>query len=381
MYKIATLNKISKIGLAQFSNQYEIVDDVNVANGIIVRSQDMHSMEFPEALVGIARAGAGVNNIPLDRCADEGIVVFNSPGANANSVKELVIASIIMSARNLYDSINWACSLSDDVSASVEKGKSQFAGHEIAGKTLGVIGLGAIGVRVANAASDLGMNVVGFDTYLGIKAAHDMYPCIGIVDKIEKLLNVCDYITVHIPASPDNKEMFNKEIFAACKDNVVILNFSRNSLIKEQDLLDAINSGKVKQYVTDFPTDGIMCKPGVLCVPHLGASTEEAEDNCAIMAANELMDFIDNGNILNSVNFPPANLGPIAEGESRAAIMTKGISNPVDLAIRMCDNNVITAATGGLRDEYGYALISSSEPFTKIKSGEGVIKVRVMQDL
>ncbi|MDD7346939.1 MAG: 3-phosphoglycerate dehydrogenase [Clostridiales bacterium] len=381
MYRIGTLNKISKIGLEHFTNLYEIVDDIDTANGIIVRSQDMHNMEFPESLVAIARAGAGVNNIPLEKCADKGIAVFNTPGANANAVKELVIASVIMSARNLYDSINWACSLSTDISSSVEKGKGQFAGHEIAGKTLGVIGLGAIGVKVANAASNLEMKVVGYDPYLGVRAAHDMYPCIEILPNMGDLLSVCDYITVHIPANPENKNMFNKEIFDQCKDGVVILNFSRNSLVNEEDLLDAINSGKIKQYVTDFPTDGIMCKPGVLCVPHLGASTAEAEDNCAVMAADEIMNFIENGNISNSVNLPNASLGPMKEGEARVAVITKGISNPVDMAIKMCENNIITGATGGLKGVYGYALISSSEPFTRVRAAEGVVKVRVMQDL
>ncbi|MCI5697436.1 MAG: 3-phosphoglycerate dehydrogenase [Clostridiales bacterium] len=381
MYRIGTLNKISKIGLEHFTNLYEIVDDIDTANGIIVRSQDMHNMEFPESLVAIARAGAGVNNIPLEKCADKGIAVFNTPGANANAVKELVIASVIMSARNLYDSINWACSLSTDISSSVEKGKGQFAGHEIAGKTLGVIGLGAIGVKVANAASNLEMKVVGYDPYLGVRAAHDMYPCIEILPNMGDLLSVCDYITVHIPANPENRNMFNKEIFDQCKDGVVILNFSRNSLVNEEDLLDAINSGKIKQYVTDFPTDGIMCKPGVLCVPHLGASTAEAEDNCAVMAADEIMNFIENGNISNSVNLPSASLGPMKEGEARVAVITKGISNPVDMAIKMCENNIITGATGGLKGVYGYALISSSEPFTRVRAAEGVVKVRVMQDL
>ncbi|MGE9896478.1 3-phosphoglycerate dehydrogenase [Anaerovoracaceae bacterium SGI.195] len=381
MYRIGTLNKISKIGLEHFTNLYEIVDDIDTANGIIVRSQDMHNMEFPESLVAIARAGAGVNNIPLEKCADKGIAVFNTPGANANAVKELVIASVIMSARNLYDSINWACSLSTDISSSVEKGKGQFAGHEIAGKTLGVIGLGAIGVKVANAASNLEMKVVGYDPYLGVRAAHDMYPCIEILPNMGDLLSVCDYITVHIPANPENRNMFNKEIFDQCKEGVVILNFSRNSLVNEEDLLDAINSGKIKQYVTDFPTDGIMCKPGVLCVPHLGASTAEAEDNCAVMAADEIMNFIENGNISNSVNLPNASLGPMKEGEARVAVITKGISNPVDMAIKMCENNIITGATGGLKGVYGYALISSSEPFTRVRAAEGVVKVRVMQDL
>lgn len=381
MYRIGTLNKISKIGLEHFTNLYEIVDDIDTANGIIVRSQDMHNMEFPESLVAIARAGAGVNNIPLEKCADKGIAVFNTPGANANAVKELVIASVIMSARNLYDSINWACSLSTDISSSVEKGKGQFAGHEIAGKTLGVIGLGAIGVKVANAASNLEMKVVGYDPYLGVRAAHDMYPCIEILPNMGDLLSVCDYITVHIPANPENRNMFNKEIFDQCKEGVVILNFSRNSLVNEEDLLDAINSGKIKQYVTDFPTDGIMCKPGVLCVPHLGASTAEAEDNCAVMAADEIMNFIENGNISNSVNLPNASLGPMKEGEARVAVITKGISNPVDMAIKMCENNIITGATGGLKGVYGYALISSSEPFTRVRAAEGVVKVRVMQNL
>ncbi|XVG96363.1 3-phosphoglycerate dehydrogenase [Eubacteriales bacterium KG127] len=381
MYKIATLNKISQVGLNRLNNLYELIDNPANANGIIVRSQDMHSFKIGSSLLAIARAGAGVNNIPLQYCADNGIAVFNTPGANSNSVKELVIASMIMSARNLYESINWACSLSDDIATKVEQGKSQFSGTEIAGKKLGVIGLGAIGIKIANVAYDLGMHVTGYDPYLSENYAKLLNPSIAICDTIEELLSASDYITVHIPANPSNKELFNKHVFSICKDDVVLINFSRNSLVHEEDLLDAINSGKVKQYVTDFPTEGIMCKPGVLCVPHLGASTTEAEDNCASMAVEELMDFIENGNITNSVNFPNATLGPISNNEARVAIMTKGINNPVDLAIRMCDNNVITGAAGGLKGEYGYALISSSEPFVKIKDAEGILKVRVMQDL
>lgn len=381
MYKIATLNKISQVGLDRLNSFYELIDDSENANGIIVRSQDMHSFQINPSLLAIARAGAGVNNIPLQYCADNGVAVFNTPGANSNSVKELVIASMIMSARNLYESINWACSLSDDITTKVEQGKSQFSGTEISGKTLGVIGLGAIGIKIANAACDLGMRVIGYDPYLNENSAKLLNTSISICNSIEGLLSESDYITVHIPASPNNKDLFKKNVFSACKDGIVLINFSRNSLVHEADLLEAINMGKVKQYVTDFPTEGIICKPGVLCVPHLGASTTEAEDNCASMAVEELMDFIENGNITNSVNFPNVTLGPISKDEARVAIMTKGISNPVDLAIRMCDNNVITGAAGGLKGEYGYALISSSEPFTKIKAAEGILKVRVMQDL
>lgn len=381
MYNIATLNKISPIGLAKLTDKYCLCEDVGAATGILVRSQDLHSMEFSKNLLGIARAGAGVNNIPLERCADEGIVVFNSPGANANAVKELVIGALIMSARNLYDSINWACSLNTDVAKSVEKGKSQFAGHEIQGKTLGIIGLGAIGVKVANTCSDLGMRVIGFDPYIGVKAAHDLYPCVEVVSDLKTLLEQCDYLSAHIPAVDGTKGMFNKDIFDSCKKGTVLLNFSRNLLVNEGDLLAAIEEGKIKQYITDFPTDGILCKEGVLALPHLGASTAEAEDNCAIMATEELMDYIENGNITNSVNFPSAALGPVTLEESRIAVMTKGVDNPVNLAIKMFDNAEISAATGGVRGEYGYALLSSKTFIDSVNPLPGVTKVRVIQDM
>ena len=273
MYKIGTLNKISQTGLACFSDKYAVSDDVAGANGILVRSQDMHEMEFGRELLSIARAGAGVNNIPLDRCAEEGIVVFNTPGANANAVKELVLAGMLLAARNIPAGIAWANTLTENIGKAVEKGKSQFAGTELRGKTLGVVGLGAIGVLVANAACDLGMKVIGYDPYFSIKSAHSLYSCVDVKNNIKALLPLCDYISIHVPAMDSTKGMFNAELFGLMKDNAVLLNFSRDKLVNEPDLLAALAEGKPAKYVTDFPTDNVLGKDGVICLPHLGAST------------------------------------------------------------------------------------------------------------
>lgn len=382
MYKISTLNKISPVGLNALSDKYTIIDDVSSASGILVRSQDMHEMEFSKELLSIARAGAGVNNIPLDRCADEGIVVFNTPGANANAVKELVIAGLLLSARNIPAGIAWASGLTEEVSKAVEKGKSQFAGTEIKGKTLGVIGLGAIGAMVANAACDLGMNIIGYDPYFSTKSALSLCPCVNVVDSLADLVSQCDYITIHIPAMASTNGMFNKELFDQMKDGTVLLNFSRDKLVNEGDLLAALDTGKLKKYVVDFPTDGTLGKAGVIALPHLGASTEEAEDNCATMAVLQTMDYIENGNIVNSVNFPGATLGPIkGDTDNRIAIMTKGEPNPVKLASAMFADLPLNGVVGGVKGDYGYALVSTSAMVTSVPAVEGVIKVRVIQDL
>lgn len=380
MYNIATLNKISPVGLSHLSDRYTVCDDVSSASGILVRSQDMHEMEFSKNLLAIARAGAGVNNIPLDRCAEEAIVVFNTPGANANAVKELIIASMLLAARNIPEGLAWAKTLegTENVSSAVEKGKGQFAGSEIKGKTLGVIGLGAIGVMVANAACDLGMKVVGYDPYFSIKSAHNLYSCVDFKADVNEVLPLCDYITIHVPFMESTKNMFNKELFAHMKDGAVLLNFSRDKLIVEADLLAAMASGKIAKYVTDFATDGIFGKDGVVVLPHLGASTAEAEDNCATMAVEEIMDYIENGNITNSVNFPAVSLGPV-KGDNRIAIMTKGEPDPVKLATAMFANIKIKAVAGSVRGDYGYALISTDDSVTSVPKVDEVIKVRVIQ--
>lgn len=381
MYNIATLNKISQVGLDKLSNKYTLIDDPAEATGILVRSQDMHSMELSKYLLGIARAGAGVNNIPLLDCAAKGVVVFNTPGANANAVKELVIATMIMSARNIYPAVEWAKGLTEDVAKSVEKGKSQFAGGEIAGKTLAVIGLGAIGVRVANSAKDLGMNVIGYDPYMSQKAAHGLYPHVTYSQDLKATLAEADYITLHLPAIESTKRMFNKNVFSICKKDSVLLNFARDLLVDEDDLLEALENGTLKQYVTDFPTEKVLGKHGVLAIPHLGASTAEAEDNCATMATLQLMDYIENGNITNSVNFPSANLGPISSTESRICIMTYGVEKPVHAAMEMFKDLDIQAAVGGVKGEFGYALLSSTSFVEEVNTVPGVIRVRVIQDM
>lgn len=394
MYNIATLNKISPVGLKEFTDKYSVSDDVSCCCGIVVRSADMHEMEFGKGLLAIARAGAGVNNIPLDRCAESGIAVFNTPGANANAVKELVIGAMILAARNIPAGIAWASGLTgDDVSKQVEKGKGQFAGTEISGKTLGVVGLGAIGAMVANAASALGMNVIGYDPYLSVNAALRLLPGVGIRRDIKELLGESDYITLHLPATDSTKGMFNEELLSCVKSGAVFLNFSRDKLMDEGALIKALDAnneaslGKISKYVTDFVTAGIHGRPDVIVLPHLGASTAEAEDNCAAMAARGLMDYIENGNIVNSVNLPAVSLGPVAADETRVAVITKDEPDPVRLASAMFADNVIKAAAGGTRPSsdgaalYGYALLSLAQPVTSVPKVDGVVRVRVLQDM
>lgn len=380
MYKIGTLNKISQVGLNRFSDKYHISEDTSDSVGIIVRSQSMHDMEFGPNLQAIARAGAGVNNIPLEKCADKGIVVFNAPGANANAVKELVISSIIIAARNLLPAFKWTGTLTEDISKTVEKGKSQFAGGEIAGKTLGVIGLGSVGQRVADAAVKMNMDVIGYDPALSVKAALKVNPSVVTVKTLDDLLTRCDYITLHVPFIPSTAEIIREETIKLMKDNVTVLNFSRDKLVNEDDMITALKSGKISKYVTDFPTEKLLNKDNVVSLPHLGASTKEAEDNCAIMAAEELMDFIENGNIVNSVNFPEVDLGPIGNS-NRICIFTKGEPYPVKLALAMFADKNITGAAGGVRGEYGYALLSTTDDIETVPKVEEVIKVRILQDI
>ena len=377
-YSIGTLNNISKVGLDRLTDQYALTEDINEANGIVVRSYKMHEMDFSDNLLAIGRAGAGVNNLTLDRCADEGIVVFNTPGANANAVKELVIAGLIMGSRNMYEGISWANTLEGDVSGQVEKGKKQFAGTEIEGKTLGIIGLGAIGAKVANAAHALGMNIVGNSVVVHpfLTAPCEMY------DDVAEMVKVCDYVSIHVPSLPATKGMINKDLIANMKDGAIVLNYARPDLVVEEDIIAALESGKLRKYMTDLADENLINKPGIVSTPHLGASTKEAEDNCASMAVDELMDYIENGNIRNSVNFPPVSLDAEA-GTTRVGILYKG---EVDVTALLNEavgaDKVVKVEIGKSRTEYDYALALVKEDACKdclagIKA-DGVIKVRVL---
>ena len=327
MFKIKTYNKISKAGLDVLDEtRYTHGDDVAEPDGAIVRSASLHDTEFPGSLLAIARAGAGTNNIPTDRCAEQGIVVFNTPGANANAVKELVIAGLLLSSRRVVPAIEWAKTLKGngaEVGKMVEKGKSAFAGPEIKGKTLGVIGLGAIGVLVANAANHLGMKVYGYDPYLSINAAWNLTHNAIRANDIKEIFEKCDYITLHIPLTPDTKDTINAESITAMKDGVRILNFARGDLVNTADIKAALADGKVAAYVTDFPNDDLLDVSGVTAIPHLGASTPESEDNCAQMAAEELMDYLENGNITHSVNMPDISMP--RSGDYRICVIHKNV--------------------------------------------------------
>ena len=328
MYNILTLNKISQTGLCRLGDNFNCVDSSDAPDAVIVRSASMHDMDFAKETLAIARAGAGVNNIPVEKCTEEGIVVFNTPGANANAVKELVIAGLLMSSRKIIDGVMWANTLKGngaDVSKLVEKGKASFAGPEIKGKKLGVIGLGAIGVLVSNQAVTLGMDVMGYDPFLSVDAAWQLSHHVHKETSLDVIFSQCDYITVHVPLTPDTKEIINAENLAKAKDGVRILNYSRAELVNTEDMLSALKSGKVSTYVTDFANDELLGVDGVIAMPHLGASTPESEDNCAIMAADEIKDFLENGNITNSVNFP--NVSMPKTGDVRYCILHKNIPN------------------------------------------------------
>ena len=325
------LNKISKKGLAVLdSNIYNVAEEMQNPDGIILRSFKMHDMELPDSLRAVARAGAGVNNIPIDKCTEKGIVVFNTPGANANAVKELVIAALLLSSRKIVQGIEWAKTLvgeGDAVASLVEKGKSNFAGPEIQGKTLGVVGLGAIGVRVANAAHHLGMDVVGYDPFLSVDAAWHLTRFAHKANSLDELLSKADYVTIHVPATPSTKGMFNSEAFANMKKGARLLNFSRGELVDENDVQAALENGELASYITDFASEALLKNEKVICLPHLGASTPESEENCAVMDANELKDFLENGNIKNSVNFPNCEMGK-ADG-ARITVLHKNVPSMI----------------------------------------------------
>lgn len=387
MYKIATLNKISPVGLSRLPENYTIVNDVNEAEGIIVRSQKMHDMDFSDNLLAIARAGAGFNNIPVDKCADQGIIVFNTPGANANAVKELVLAGMLLAARNIAESIKWVNTITGNISATVEKDKSQFKGSELNGKTLAVIGLGAIGAQVANAAQDLGMKVIGYDPFISIKSAHILSNTIPVTSDLSEAIKDADYITLHVPANDKTKGMIDERRFAQMKDGAVLLNFSRDKLINEKALIDALDSNKISKYVTDFATDALINRDDVVLLPHLGASTKEAEDNCAVMAADQLMEYIEKGNIINSVNYPACSMGELnPEAHARVCILNKNIPSMLGkITGILAELNVnIRDLTNKSKGDYAVTLIDvdadvSEEEFRKALDIEGIIKIRIIR--
>ena len=386
MYKIKTYNKISKVGLDVFDDKYTVGDEVENADGAIVRSASLHDTEFPETLKAIARAGAGTNNIPIDRCSEKGIVVFNTPGANANAVKELVLAGLLIGSRRVISGIEWAKKLKGNgaaVGKMVEKGKGAFAGPEIKNKTLGVIGLGAIGVMVANAANALGMKVYGYDPYLSVKSAWNLtHNTVHIFD-INEIFEKCDYITVHVPLTDSTKNLVNAEAIAKMKDGVRILNFARGGLVDNTALKSALESGKVASYVTDFPSDDILGVDGVIAIPHLGASTPESEENCAGMAARELIDYIENGNIVNSVNLPEITMP--RSGENRICVIHKNIPNMLTAitGIFAEDNVNIENLLNKSKGEYAYTMLDIgkadvSAVADKIGAIDGVIRIRII---
>lgn len=386
MGKYMCLNPISKIGLELFGDSYSEVENINEADGILVRSASIHEMEIPNNIKAIARAGAGVNNIPIDKCSEEGIVVFNTPGANANGVKELVIAGLMLASRDIVGGVNWVQDNKSDPNLlkSVEKAKKQFAGNEIKGKKLGVIGLGAIGVLVANIGIRLGMDVYGYDPYMSVDHAWDVSRHIAHSTAIEEILKECDYITIHAPLTDDTKGMINKEAIEQMKDKVVVLNFSRDLLVNDEDMIEALNSGKVGKYVTDFPSTAIANANNVIAFPHLGASTGESEDNCATMAVKQMMDYLENGNIKNSVNFPTCDAG-IFENGKRITIIHKNIPQMLNqfTSIFGTEDINISNLINKSKGDNAYTIIDvegtySDDVIEKIKEVKGVAKVRVL---
>ncbi len=387
MLKIQTLNKISPVGLELFPrDEYEVASEIPNPDAIILRSFKMHDMELPETLKAVGRAGAGVNNIPIEKCTDKGIVVFNTPGANANSVKELVLMSMFVSSRKIYEGINWAKGLAGkgaEVPKLVEKGKSQFSGPEIKGKKLGVIGLGAIGVMVANDAEALGMEVSGFDPFISVESAWGLSRSVKKSVSLDNLISESDYITIHVPLNDKTKGLLNKDKFMLMKKNVRLLNFSRGGLVNNEDLKEALDDGTVSVYVTDFPDEDLLEKPNVIPVPHLGASTPEAEDNCAVMAVNQVRDYLEYGNIRNSVNFPECNMAPSAN--NRILVANRNVPAMVgQITTILADSGInITDMLNRSRGDLAHNIIDCEngvpeEVLDKIRGIQGVIMTRLI---
>lgn len=383
MYNILTLNKISPIGIANLTDEYKVSDSMENPEGILLRSFKMHDMELPESLLAVARCGAGVNNIPIDKCSEKGIVVFNTPGANANAVKELVIASLFLTCRDIIGGYNWAQTLTENVASAVEKGKSQFVGPELAGKTLGVVGLGAIGVLVANTAIDLGMKVIGYDPYLSVKGAMSLKTTVKYTQSLDDIYANCDFITVHVPLNDSTRGMINAQALAKCKKGVRVLNLSRAELVDSSAIKEALETGAVAKYLTDFPTEDVVGVKNVITLPHLGASTPEAEDNCAVMAVDQLMDYLENGNITNSVNFPNCSLPD--NGKDRVCVINKNIPASIAaIAGAIADKGInIDHMVNANKGDYAYTLLTidgkaDSSIIDVMKAIPGVISVRII---
>ncbi len=387
MTNVKCLNPISKTGLDLLTDNYTQVENFEEADVALVRSAAMHDLDLPESLKAVARAGAGVNNIPLDKCAEKGIVVFNTPGANANGVKELVIAGMLLAARDVVGGINWVKTNADDenIAKTAEKQKKNFAGGEIEGKKLGVIGLGAIGVKVANAAVSLGMDVYGYDPYISVQGAWNLSRSVKHIATTEEIFKECDYITVHVPLLDSTKGMISKEAIDMMKDGVVVLNFARDILVDENAMEEALKSGKVRKYVTDFPNTLSVKMENAIVTPHIGASTAESEDNCAVMAVNEVMDYIENGNIKNSVNYPNCDMG-VCDKAGRIAICHKNIPNMISqfTSVLAKDGVNISDMTDKSRGDFAYTLMDvetalSDDVVSEIEGIDGVIRVRVIK--
>ncbi len=386
MRKIHCLNAISRHGTDLLTEDYELTERLEEAEGILVRSAAMHEMELPDRLMAVARAGAGVNNIPLDKCAEKGIVVFNTPGANANGVKELVLAALILASRDIIGGIQWCQSIKDDpaIAKTVEKGKKAFAGHEIRGKKLGVIGLGAIGAEVANAAAALGMEVYGYDPFISVNAAWMLSRDVKHIMSADEIYRECDYITLHVPLLDSTRGMISREVIGELKDGAVVLNFSRDVLVDEDAMAEALNSGKVKKYVTDFPNPRSANMAGAVVIPHLGASTEESEDNCAKMAVQEMMDYLENGNIRNSVNYPNCDMG-VCRAAGRLTVLHRNIPNMIGqiTAVLAAEAINISDMTNKSRDRYAYTMVDleqkpDEDTVERIREIDGVLRVRAL---
>ena len=387
MYTVKCLNPIASKGLDLFTEDFKVIDDLDKADAVLVRSAAMHDLTVPESLLAVARAGAGVNNIPLDEYAKKGIVAFNTPGANANGVKELVFAGMLYASRDIVGGIDWCLANQNDenIAKTAEKQKKNFAGTEISGKKLGVIGLGAIGVLVANAATHMGMEVYGYDPYISVNAAWNLSRSVKHVTNVEEIYADCDYITIHVPLLDSTKGMINKEAISKMKDGVVLLNFARDLLANEADVLEALKSGKVARYVSDFPNPTTAGQPGCIVIPHLGASTEESEDNCAKMAVEELMDYLENGNIRNSVNYPACDMGVCSQA-GRIAIFHKNIANMLNqfTAVIGEKNINISDMTNKSRGEVAYTMLDIESAATQdlvesLQKIDGVFRVRVVK--
>ena len=387
MFQYTCLNPIANVGLDLFSDNYRQTENLEEAQAVLVRSAAMHDLKLPEGLEAVARAGAGVNNIPLDQCAEQGIVVFNTPGANANGVKELVIAGMLLASRDITGGIEWVKENKDnpDIAKLSEKQKKNFAGCEISGKKLGVIGLGAIGVLVANAATHLGMEVFGYDPYISVNAAWNLSRSVKHISNVEDIYRECDFITIHVPLLDATKGMINADAIAKMKDNVVILNFARNTLVDEEAMVDALVSGRVKHYVTDFPTPEIVGVKGAIVIPHLGASTEESEDNCAKMAVKEIRNFLEHGNIRHSVNYPDCDMGYRGQN-TRIVLLHHNVPNMIGQFTRILakDNMNIADMTNKSKGGYAYTMIDIDSEVPEgvaddLRAVSHVLRVRVIR--